>query len=388
MKTQFLRIRSIIPVMIGAWTALVGLSITHSAHAQDVRLQDLLQSEFERSFTITGWGLVTGLQGTGDTGGNYAAALNYIERMKRAGFVDQGTLPQAVLKEGSIAVVQVSAEIPNLFGSGQAYECRIAALGGGAGSLEGGTLLVTPLRRSDASIDDGVESIDYVDVIGFAEGVLQVDPRSPTRGQIIRGARLATTAAPIWEEVRGWRSITFDVKNPAHRTMMNLTRLVDAVNEEMLEDGFVDLATVISGGQIKVVMPDSEDDSFRFAGRVLGMSVDFRNVEPPAEIRWNESAGVLVITGNTAIRDATVSIDGFSIQRIEPRRAATIQNPAIELEPFIAMTGRDQPSLSLQTLKRQLDMLKVPVRSQARVLQELCNTGQCNAMFVRAGADG
>lgn len=388
MKTHFLRTRSIVPVMIGAWTALVGLLVVNPAHAQDVRLQDLLQSEFERSFTITGWGLVTGLQGTGDTGGNYAAALNYIERMKRAGFVDEGTLPQAILKEGSIAVVQVAAEVPNLFGSGQSYACRVSALGGGAESLAGGTLLITPLRRSDASIDDTVESIDLVDVIGFAEGVLEVEPQSPTRGRIVRGARLATTAAPIWEEVRGWRAVTFDVKNPAHRTMMNLSRLVDAVNEEMLEDGFVDLATVISGGQIKVTLPESETDSFRFAGRVLGMSVDFRNVEPPAEIRWNESAGILVITGNTAIRDATVSIDGFSIQRIEPRRAPTLQNPSIEIEPFIAMTGRDQPSLSLQTLKRQLDMLKVPVRSQARVLQELCNTGQCNAMFVRAGAEG
>ena len=199
---------------------------------------------------------------------------------------------------------------------------------------------------------------------------------------------LATTSAPIWEEVRGWRSITFDVKNPAHRTMMNLGRLVDAVNEEMLEDGFVDLARVISGGQIKVMLPESETDSFRFAGRVLGMSVDFRNVEPPAEIRWNESAGVLVITGNTTIRDATVSIDGFSIQKITPERVFTRESPKIEMEPFIAMTGREELSISLHTLKKQLDMLKVPVRSQARVLQELCNTGQCNAMFIRAGADG
>ena len=156
MKTHFLRTRSIVPLMIGAWTALVGLLLVNPAHAQDVRLQDLLQSEFERPFTITGWGLVTGLQGTGDTGGNYAAALNYIERMKRAGFVDQGTLPQAILKEGSIAVVQVSAQVPNLFGSGQSYECRVNALGGGTESLAGGTLLITPLRRSDASIDDTI----------------------------------------------------------------------------------------------------------------------------------------------------------------------------------------------------------------------------------------
>ena len=99
MKTHFLRIRSIVPVMVGAWTALAGLISPNPALAQDVRLQDLLQSEFERPFEITGWGLVTGLQGTGDTGGNYAAALNYIERLKRAGVVEEADLPQAILKE-------------------------------------------------------------------------------------------------------------------------------------------------------------------------------------------------------------------------------------------------------------------------------------------------
>ncbi len=388
MKTHFLRIRSIVPVMVGAWTALAGLISPNPALAQDVRLQDLLQSEFERPFEITGWGLVTGLQGTGDTGGNYAAALNYIERLKRAGVVEEADLPQAILKEESIALVQVTVTVPQLFGSGIGYECFVDAGAGGAESLAGGTLLITPLRRSDAMLDRSIEEIDLEPVIGFAQGRLAVSEASPTRGRIARGARLVTTGAPIWETLRSSRSVVFDVKNPAYESFMILNRLVDSINEELLEDGFADLARITAARQITVDVPESELDAFRFAGRVLSMNVDFRNVEPPARIRWNPTTGVLTVSGNTTFGDATVSIDGFSIQRIEPRRPPTLQNPDIVSESFTPITSREQAPLSLQSLKAQLDMLRVPARSQAQVLQQLCESGQCNAVFTTVGLEG
>ena len=116
--------------------------------------------------------------------------------------------------------------------------------------------------------------------------------------------------------------------------------------------------------------------------------VDFRNVEPPARIRWNPTTGVLTVSGNTTFGDATVSIDGFSIQRIEPRRAPTLQNPDIVSESFTPITSREQAPLSLQSLKAQLDMLRVPARSQAQVLQQLCESGQCNAVFTTVGLEG
>ncbi len=68
MKTHFLRIRGLVPVMVGAWTALAGLVCTAPASAQSSdRLGNLLRSEFSRPRTVTGIGLVTGLDGTGDT---------------------------------------------------------------------------------------------------------------------------------------------------------------------------------------------------------------------------------------------------------------------------------------------------------------------------------
>ncbi len=112
MKTHFLRIRGLVPVMVGAWTALAGLVCTAPASAQSSdRLGNLLRSEFSRPRTVTGIGLVTGLDGTGDTGKNLASARLYAEMLRRSGAVDETDLPQDILKAGSIALVTVTSTI-------------------------------------------------------------------------------------------------------------------------------------------------------------------------------------------------------------------------------------------------------------------------------------
>ena len=231
--------------------------------------------------------------------------------------------------------------MPQLFGSGIGYECFVDAGAGGAESLAGGTLLITPLRRSDAMLDRSIEEIDLEPVIGFAQGRLAVTEASPTRGRIARGARLVTTGAPIWETLRSSRSVVFDVKNPAYESFMILNWLVDSINEELLEDGFADLARITAARQITVDVPESELDAFRFAGRSLDeRRLPQRRAARP--IRWNRR-GVLTVSGNTTFGDATVSIDGFSIQRIEPRRAPTLQNPDIVSESFTPITSASRP---------------------------------------------
>ncbi len=380
MKTHFLRIRSIIPVMVGAWTALAGLLIAHPAHAQDILLQNILQAEFERPYRVTGFGLVVGLDGTGDTGGNFAAARAYAERLLKAKFVDEADSLDSILKEGSIAVVKVTAEIPSLFAPAQSYECRVSTGAGGAESLAGGTLLVTPLYPEDLELAKDVDL--EASFIGMASGRLAVEEETPTRGRIAEGLTILSAAAPIWEEFRSKPSVVFDVRIPAFRTSVAMRRLVEAINDEMLEDGFVDMARMTSMSQIEVEVPEGQDDAFLFAGRVLGQSIDFRNMEPPAEIRWNAARDVLVISGNVKLGSAVVSVRGVTIQSLVPAREPTLDNPDIRTERFIALSGRESASLTLTGLKEQLDQLQVPTRDQAAVLRELFNLGAISADFI------
>lgn len=398
MKTQVLRTRSLVPVMVGAWMALLGLMPSPAAVAQsEIRLADIARSEFSRPRTISGVGLVTGLQGTGDTGKNLAAARLYAEMLRREQVVDETDLPESILKAGSIALVKVTATIQIVEQGGRYVPCSVSVAGGGATSLEGGRLWVTPLREDSLLLADAERSAQRP--IAFAQGLLQVSEDAPTTGRIAgenQGALVVPTSGTDVDPAtgrtefvdfydnpyyRGRREVLFDIRNAAHRTGTNAARLADAINEELMEDGFVHLASIASESGVIVRLPDEETDAFRFAARLEQMMVDFRIIEVPATIRWSESTGVLVVTGNTRLLDASVAVEGFQIQRLEPARPATLENPDVRLESSVILSGRETPSLSLQALKQQLEKLQVPARQQADVLRQLCDTGMLNATF-------
>jgi len=399
MKTHFLRIRGLVPVMVGAWTALAGLVWTAPASAQTDRLGNLLRSEFSRPRTVTGLGLVTGLDGTGDTGRNLASARLYAEMLRRSGAVDETDLPQDVLKAGGIALVTVTATIQIVEQGGRYVPCSVSIAGGGATSLAGGRLWVTPLRDNPTMLFD-VDPEDLPRPVAFAQGPLIVDEDAPTIATIdgpSQGAFVVPTSG-IDESTqryqdfydnpyyRGRREVLFDFRNPTHGTITNAQRIVDAINEELMEDGFTDLASIASEDGVLVRLPDVERDAFRFAARIENIPVEFaRVIEVPARIDWDPAAGVLSITGNTRLLDAHVSIDGFQLSRVEPRREPTLENPDITLEAGVILSGRETPPLMLREFQRQLDKLQVPAQKQADVLRLLCEQGMVQAEFHVTG---
>ena len=389
MKTQVLRIRQLIPVLVGAWIALVGLWNVPGALAADTELQSLIQSEFQRPQALSGWGLVTGLEGTGDTGRNFEAALQYATLLKNAGAADDTTLPDAVLKEGNIALVQVSASVPLANAGGMTYDCDVVVGGGGATSLKGGRLQITPLRLAYMDlIADGWKNDDSI--VGFAQGNLMVDEtRFPTRATIrssrdrAQGAQLLDlSASDLLEGLRAKRTVIFDIVNEANRSAANTNRLVSAINDILLEDGYVDLARIAAVGQIEIAMPENRDDAFDFAGWIGMLVVDFRALEPPATIRWSPAADTLAITGNCLLLDAGISIGDFAITRLDPERQPTQDNPRIVREPTVLMSTSETPSLSLLKFCKQLNRLQMPADKQAAVLEALVEIGAINAVFV------
>ncbi len=400
MKTHFLRIRGLVPVMVGAWTALAGLVCTAPASAQSSdRLGNLLRSEFSRPRTVTGIGLVTGLDGTGDTGKNVAAARLYAEMLRRSGAVKETDLPQDILKAGGIALVTVTATIQIVEQGGRYVPCSVSVAGGGASSLAGGRLWITPLRE-DMSILGVVDPQDQPPPFAYAQGLLRVeedsptfctidDPRSgafvvPTSGADAGGRYQDFYDSPAF---RGRREVLFDFRNPAHGTMPNAQRIADAINEELMEDGFTDLASIASETGVLVRLPEVEEDAFRFAARIENIPVDFASViEVPARIDWDPVSGVLSITGNAQLQKAYVSIDGFQLSRVDPRREPTLDNPDITLESGVILSGRETPSLMLAEFKNQLNKLQVPTRKQAEVLRRLCDEGMITAEFHEVGA--
>ena len=193
-----------------------------SASAQ--HLDDYLTSQFDRTVTISGIGLVTGLQQTGDVKGSIEAATIYAEQLARVGVP---AALQAINKGQGIALVSVTAEIGANWVEGLEYDCQVSVAGGGAESLVGGQLWVTPMNLNliqmfaqDLGITEGIESLQQrfpqlAGMIATAEGRVDVADaeNQPTRGSVRRGIRVINNS-PILDEARKSRQILFDVTNP------------------------------------------------------------------------------------------------------------------------------------------------------------------------------
>ena len=84
--------------------------------------------------------------------------------------------------------------------------------------------------------------------------------------------------------------------------------VADAINEELMEDGFIDLARILSGGGVVVRLPEQETDAFHFAARIEQMMVDFRIIEVPARISWQPSRNVSRVEIVASFRDVTSAL--------------------------------------------------------------------------------
>ncbi|MCH2160583.1 MAG: flagellar basal body P-ring protein FlgI [Phycisphaerales bacterium] len=391
MDRQGLRISGLIPLILAAMSALVGLAPTPAAQAQ--HLDDYLESQFERKVTLTGVGLVTGLQQTGDVKGSYAAAALYAEQLARVGVP---AALDAINKGQGVALVTVTAEIDANWVDGMEYDCQVAVGGGGAESLVGGQLWVTPMKLNltqlmgrDRGLAASLSSLQpqfpaLTGVIGVADGRIDVSDteNQPTRGHVTRGLRVINES-PFIAQARASRQIVFDVANPVLRSLTVVSRFVDVINHEMLAEGFADVAEMRSSSQILVRVPERYD-VLEFAANILTFGVDVDEIETPAVIRWTPSTGVLVVSGNTRVRkDASVSVQGFAITMLEPETPPTPLNPVAKYDQWAESRPLDRERTgTLRELKTQLDRLRVPTAMQAAVLEQLVNAGMVTATFV------
>ena len=185
------------------------------------------------------------------------------------------------------------------------------------------------------------------------------------------------------DEARTSRQILFDVTNPSLRTITVVNRFVDVINHEMLAEGYAEVARMRSGSQILVHVPEGYD-VLAFAAQVLGFTVDVDDIETPATIRWTPSTGVLVVSGNTRVRrNASISVQGFSITMFEPEPEPTVLNPTPTFEQWADTASGEQGARStLRQLKSQLDALRVPTKVQAAVLEQLVDSGMVTATFI------
>jgi flagellar P-ring protein FlgI len=256
-------------------------ALSLSAFGSASRIKDLVTIKGVRENPLIGYGLVIGLNGTGDGGGEITNSS--LKKM----FQTLGLNPQKEVTSKNVAAVIVTAKLPPFGRTGQKMDVTVSSIGD-ASSLAGGTLLVTPLKGGDGQI------------YAVANGPLSI-------GGIQKAKKLATTARiPEGGIIEKELDIAFNDRN-AIRLALNkpdfttAARVERTINQELGGK----YATAADSATIDVIIPGN------YGRKVVELISNIENfkviADNHARIVINERTGTLVAGGDIVLKRAAVS---------------------------------------------------------------------------------
>ncbi len=271
------------------------------ADAKTSRIKDVVDIEGVRENQLVGYGLVVGLNGTGDSLGNSPfTEQSLIAMLERLGVNIRGEN----LNTGNVAAVMVTATLPPFTNQGGRIDVNISSLGD-ATSLQGGTLLVTPLLAADGEAYAVAQG--EVSIAGFSAGgdAQQVTQNIPTAGRVPAGAIVEREIAFRLEDLQ---TVRLALKNPDFTTAR---RIAQAIN------GFTssDLAKAENSASVMLVRPQNYD------GSIVDLITDIEQlpVQPdlPAKVVISERSGVIVMGADVRISNVAIAQSNLTIKVTE-----------------------------------------------------------------------
>lgn len=354
--------------------ALLALAAPHSAAAERVR--DLGSFEGLRANQLTGYGVVVGLQGTGDDNLAYLT-----EAMKGVSGRLGLQLPPGVspgLKNA--AAVIVTAELPPFAKPGQRIDITVATLGK-AKSLRGGALILTPLHGANGEIyamAQGNIAVGGLGVSGRDGSKLTVNVA--TVGRIADGATVERSVSTGFDQ-QG--SLRFNLHNA---DFLTATRVRDAINQS-----YPHTARIADGVSVELTLPFGNDARSTMLAQIEMLQVD--PAPQAAKVIVNSRTGTVVINQAVRLMPAAISHGRLTI-RIDENPAVVQPAPfsggvtAIEENSDISMeedginVALMPGAASLSEIVDALNMLGVGAADLVVILESLKQAGALQAEMV------
>ncbi|MCE5326329.1 MAG: flagellar basal body P-ring protein FlgI [Planctomycetaceae bacterium] len=337
---------------MSTWWAAAGMAaVLLTAGAADAeRIKDIVDIKGVRGNPVWGYGLVIGLNGTGDNGTASKRALANV--LRRTGLV----LSPEDLASKNIASVLVTADLPPFARSGGKIDVTVSAIGN-CGSLQGGTLLVTELVAADGQVYAVASGQLSVGGFGASGAAASVSKNHPTVGRIPNGGTIERDEVAIF--VRDGY-MTLQLKNPDFSTAQAIAK---AINEKYPEAAAAIDAAAVRVSLAKDAKPAAVTDMVT-AIEALSVTVD-----TPAVVVIDSRNGTIVVGENVAISAVAIAHGNLAIVTQEKE---SVSQPA----PF-AKVGNTEKVKSTQIdvveEKGTLNVLrhKVSVAELARALNAL-----------------
>lgn len=370
--TQKLCRNALLPVLM----ALALTVPVHNANAVTTRIKDIVEFEGVRDNLLVGYGLVVGLNGTGDSLGNSPFTERSVSAMlERLGV----QVNNAGLNTKNIAAVMVTATLPPFTNQGARIDVSISSLGD-ASSLQGGTLVVTPLVGADGEVYAVAQGT--VNVSGFsAQGDgSSVTVNTPTSGMLAEGA-IVERELPF--DLADLGEVRMALRNPDFTTSR---RIAMAINEHL----GAPVAVAENNASVKMVKPAG------FNGEIVDLITDVEQlyVEPDqmARVIIDERSGVIVMGQEVRISTVAIAQGNLTIsitetpQVSQPNAFAQQGNTAVVPRTDIGVDRGDDMQMAvldagvtLQSLVESLNSLGVSPRDIITILQSIKAAGALQA---------
>ena len=357
------------------WTSLLlaaGLLVGGTADA--ARVKDIASVYGVRDNMLIGYGLVTGLNRTGDTLQNRASIRALVNRLQGMGFT---VTPQEVMAR-NVAVVMVTARLPANSRSGHAIDVEVSSTGD-AISLEGGVLQLTPLAATDGEVYATAQGPLVIGGFITRQGGTSQRKNFPNTGRVPQGG-LVEKENPNRFAFTEAESIDWIIHDPDFTTAI---RLADAVNDAFDED----VATARDGGTVQVRVPP------RYLGRQVELVAVIESVnvavDALARVVINERTGTVVMGGDVSIAPVAVAHGGLNIEvqrnntavqagAFTPGNTARVQNTEVGVEEegggLVAIEG-----VTIAELVDALNQLGVKPRDLIQILLTIKAAGALHA---------
>jgi flagellar P-ring protein precursor FlgI len=288
----------------------IGLGLSGDALAA-VRIKDIAVLQGVRDNQLVGYGLVVGLQGTGDSLRNAPFTEQSLQSMlDTMGINVRG----ADLRTRNVAAVIVTADLPPFIGSGARIDISVSSLGD-ATSLLGGTLVMTPLTGPDGgvyAVAQGPVAVSGFSSSGAAESLSE---GIPTTGRIPNGALIEREVVGSFSEIG---PLVLELKNPDFNTAV---RVADAINAYSMSRFGKQLAREQDFRTIALKAP-ADIGVPRLIAEIGELEVE---PDAPARVVIDERTGTVVIGQNVQISTVAVTHGSLTVRITE---APNVSQPA------------------------------------------------------------
>ena len=354
--------------------ATLVLTLSVPAHAAS-RVKDIVDIEGVRENQLIGYGLVVGLNGTGDSLNNAPFTLQSLQAMlERLGVNTRGEN----LRTANVAAVVVTANLPPFSTQGTRIDVSVNALGDSK-SLEGGTLLVTPLLGADGeayAIAQGAIAVGGFAAKGRASTVTK---GVPTSGRISNGAFVEREIA---FSLKDKRSLRLSLRNPDLTT----SRRIELAINELIGDP---IATAENPSTVRLQMSDN------MQGDIESILTDIEQliIEPdqPAKVVIDEKSGIIVMGRDVRVSEVAIAQGNLTVLVAEDPtvvQPAPLANGETAVEHNTAVGTAEgagnrlallKEGVTLQELVDGLNELGIGPRDLISILQAVKSAGALQA---------